>query len=213
MGPGHSWKLMTNEINKDHCEVLTFPDDSSTPWGNLQQFYSHKKCRNNLFLLSNITIFEKSYSFVCWNPFLKPLKDVPDVLGLSEGFKLWNLAHSVSITMAKVLPTEPALLSIRGEICFVKVRQLACSYWGKSFCIFTEGPSYDLALCLLLSLESKMSSLFLNSVKYLYKEIQKVTVSCRQSPPQTSWMVLLLSIYSPYLTFSQCLFSSKSPIQ
>lgn len=31
VAPGHSWKLITNEINKDYCEVLTFPDDSSTP--------------------------------------------------------------------------------------------------------------------------------------------------------------------------------------
>lgn len=133
------------------------------------------------------------------------MKDVPDVLGLSEGFKLQNLAHSVSITMPKVLPTEPALLSIRGEICFVKVHQLACSYWGKSFGIFTEGPSYDLDLCLLLSLESKKLPLFLSSVKYLYQEIQKVTVSYRQSPspppdflkgPPTFYIFSLFDIFS-----------------
>lgn len=103
--------------------------------------------------------------------------------GLSEGFKLWNLVHSASITIAKVLPIEPALLSIRGEICFVKVGQLACSYWGKRLGIFTEGPSYDLALCLPLSLESKKSPLLLHSVKYFYKEVQKVTDSYRQSLP------------------------------
>lgn len=128
------------------------------------------------------------------------------MLVLSEGLKLWNLAHSVSIKIAKVLPAEPGLLGIRGEICFAKVGQLACSYWGKSFSIFTEGPSYDLALCLLLSLESKKLSLLLNSVKFWL-----------QSPTGTaseiSWMVLLLSISSPYLTFYQCLLSSKSPIQ
>lgn len=28
---GTSWKLMTNEINRDYSEVLTFPDDRSTP--------------------------------------------------------------------------------------------------------------------------------------------------------------------------------------
>lgn len=91
--------------------------------------------------------------------------------------------HSASITIAKVLPIEPALLSIRGEICFVKVGQLACSYWGKRLGIFTEGPSYDLALCLPLSLESKKSPLLLHSVKYFYKEVQKVTDSYRQSLP------------------------------
>lgn len=151
-------------------------------------------------MLFSTTVFEKSYSFVCCNPFLKPLKDLPDVLGLSEGLRLWNLAHSASITISNVLPAELAVLSIRGDICFVKLGQLACSYWSKGFSILMEGPSYDLASGLLLSLESEKSSLLLDSVKYYISKPRKLQYPTGRAS-QTSRMVLYFLYILPFWHF------------
>lgn len=78
--------------------------------------------------LTIITVL--SIATVCW-PICKTL---PDVLGLSKGFRLSNLAHSLSITISNVLPTEKYLqLYASGDGCFAKLGQLAYSYWGKGF--------------------------------------------------------------------------------
>lgn len=77
---------------------------------------------------------------MCW-VFLKAL-----------GSEIWHIQPRLQFS--NVLPTEPAVLSIRGDMCFAKLGQLACSYWSKGFSIFMEGPSYDLASGLLLSFES-----------------------------------------------------------